>query len=123
NSDYFLGEPQIGRVVFSIIPDINSRGAALLAGEVDLIYNLPPQAMEVVERNPGTEIRSAAPGRRIVFVGLDNVNPGPMQDERVRQAVNYAVNVDLLVEAVMEGHATRVASGLIPQNQHFDAAL
>lgn len=123
HADYFEGAPEIDEIVFTVMPDINSRIAALLAGEVDLIYNLPPQAMTVVGQNPATDVRAAAPGRRIMFIGLDTVNEGPMQDVRVRQALNHAVNVDLIIEAVMEGYATRVPGPLVPQNQHVDPEL
>jgi peptide/nickel transport system substrate-binding protein len=123
HEDYHGGAPSIQTVRFMIMPDVNSRLSALLAGEIDLMYNLPPQAMAVVERSVSSEIRAATPGRRVMFIGLDNLAEGPLQDKRVRQALNHAIDIDLLISAIMEGHATRVPGALVPQNQHADASL
>jgi peptide/nickel transport system substrate-binding protein len=58
-----------------------------------------------------------------MFIGLDNINEGPLQDARVRQALNYAIDVELFIAAILEGHGTQVAGPLIPQNQHAHDAL
>lgn len=123
NEGYHEGVPAIEYAEFIVMPDINSRVAALLAGELDLVYNLPPQVIETVSNNPGVELRAAAPGRRVMFIGLDNISGGPLQDVRVRQALNYAIDVELFIAAILEGHGTQVAGALVPQNQHLDTAL
>jgi peptide/nickel transport system substrate-binding protein len=48
-----------------------------------------------------------------------NLRPGPMQDVRVRRAMNHAVNVDELISQVLKGRATRMCGPLAPANVDF----
>lgn len=122
NPNYFKGEPQIDRVEFRVLPDVNSRVAALLAGEVDIIPDVPPQMVDVVD-NSGIATVKKVEGRRIVFVALDTINEGPLQDVRVRQAINYAVDVPELIETILEGNGTQLRGPLLSINNHFDPTL
>lgn len=119
---YWRGEPPIDRLVFRVIPEPSSRISALLAGEVDLIPDVPPHLIKRVNDSNIASVKSVA-GRRMIFIALDNINEGPLKDVRVRQAMNYAVNVDEIINTVMEGYATRINGPLIPINKHVDPAL
>ncbi|MFB3817799.1 MAG: ABC transporter substrate-binding protein [Candidatus Methylomirabilales bacterium] len=122
NDGYWGRKPAIPAVEFRIIPDVVSRVSALLAGEVHLIPDVPPQAMDQVNKSGTTEIRSVA-GRRVIFVAFNALQPGPLQDVRVRQAINYAVDVDKIIRTVMEGNARRMVGPLSVINRHLDPAL
>jgi peptide/nickel transport system substrate-binding protein len=50
-----------------------------------------------------------------------NLKPGPMQDLRVRRAMNHAINVDELITSVLRGRATRICGPLSPANVDFAA--
>lgn len=122
NENYWKGAPAIDKLRFKIIPEVGPRVSALMVGEVDLIPDVPPHLIEQVN-NSGIAKVKGCPGRRAIFIALDNVNAGPMQDVRVRQAMNYGVNVDEIIETVMEGQATRIAGPLIPINSGYDPTL
>lgn len=122
NEQYFKGVPPIDKVVFRIIPEVGPRVSALVVGEVDVIPDVPPHLIQQV-KNSGVALVKGVPGRRIIFIALDNVNEGPMQDVRVRQAMNYGVDVDEIIRTVMEGYATRTPGPLTPINQSFDPSL
>ncbi len=122
NDDYWGPKPQIAAVEFRIIPDVSSRVSALLAGEVQLIPDVPPQSMDQVNKSSTADTRTVA-GRRVIFVGINTLLPGPLQDARVRQALNYAVDVDKIIRTVMEGNAKRMAGPLPAINQHLDSNL
>lgn len=122
NEQYFKGVPQIDKVIFRIIPDVGPRVSALVAGEVDVIPDVPPHLIQQIKERGVASVKGV-PGRRIVFIALDNVNEGPMQDLRVRQAMNYGVDVDEIIRTVMEGYATRTPGPLIPINKSFDPTL
>ena len=122
NDGYWGPKPQIPVVEFRIIPDVSARVSALLAGEVNLIPDVPPQSMDQVNRTGTAETRSVT-GRRVIFVGFNTVQPGPLQDIRVRQAINYAVDVDKIIRTVMEGNARRMVGPLPVINRHLDSKL
>src|SRR5204863_337431 len=50
---------------------------------------------------------------------LVNLKPGPMQDVRVRRAMNHAVDVDELIKQVLKGRATRMCGPMAPANVDY----
>jgi peptide/nickel transport system substrate-binding protein len=122
NEGYWGSPPQIATVEFRIIPEVGARVSALLAGEIHLTPDVPPQSMEQVARSGSTEIRTVA-GRRVIFVAFNTLQPGPLQDVRVRQAINYAVDVDKIIRTVMEGNAKRMVGPLSVISRHLDPKL
>jgi len=111
NEDYWGGSPKIKTVIFKPIPETATRVAALEANDVDIISAVPsdygdqaPEGVEVV----------TVPGTRVYYLGL-NVNMEPFDDVRVRQAMNYAVDVESIIEYVLNGLARRIDNPLLPE--------
>lgn len=119
NPDYWQGEPEFDRVTFRYIPDFSARLAALLAGEIHIMKDVPPQAVEQVNSSGKATVR-VTESSRINYIALVNLKPGPMQDVRVRKALNYAVNVDQLIQTVLQGRATRICGALNPFNSGYN---
>jgi len=110
NPDYW-GEPAgTEAVVFRPITDANTRVAEMLAGGIDMMVEVPPTSLGQFEGD-GFKIVEAA-GPHVWFLIL-NAKDGPFADVRVRQAVNYAVNKEAIVNDVLEGTA-EVSAGPIP---------
>ena len=122
NDRYWGPKPQIATIEFRIIPEVMARVSALLAGEIHLTPDVPPQSMDQVAKSGTTEIRSVA-GRRVIFLAFNAVAPGPLQDVRVRQAINLAVDVDKIIRTVMEGNAKRMVGPLSVISRHLDPKL
>jgi peptide/nickel transport system substrate-binding protein len=118
NPDYWQGAPEISRVTFRFIPEFSARLAALLSGEIDIMKDVPPHAVDAVERSGRAKVRAAV-SSRINYLALVNLKPGPMQDLRVRRAMNHAVDVDELITQVLKGRATRICGPLSPANVDF----
>ena len=118
NPDYWAGPPDVSRVTFRFIPEFSARMAALLSGEIDIMKDVPPHAVEAIERSGRAKIRSAV-SSRINYLALVNLKPGPMQDLRLRRAINHAVDVDELIAQVLKGRATRICGPLSPANVDF----
>jgi peptide/nickel transport system substrate-binding protein len=115
NSAYWGGAPAIQELVFRPIPEASTRIAELLTGAVDLIVNVPPdQSARLETENSGIR---ASSGGRDVFLGLIADKP-PFDDLRVRQAVNYAVDVDAINKALLGGLAEPYASVCMPPNDN-----
>jgi peptide/nickel transport system substrate-binding protein len=121
NPDYWQGPADASRVTFRFVPEFSARMAALLSGEIDVMKDVPPHAVAAVERSGRAKIRSTV-SSRINYLALVNLKPGPMQDLRVRRAMNHAVDVDELIKAVLKGQATRMCAPLAPANVDYAPA-
>src|SRR5712691_9286427 len=109
------------RVTFRFIPEFSARLAALLSGEIDIMKDVPPHAVEAVERSGRARLRATV-SSRINYLALVNLKPGPMQDVRVRRAMNHAVDVEELIKQVLKGRATRMCGPLAPANVDYAPA-
>jgi len=118
NPDYWQGPADASRVTFRFIPEFSARMAALLSGEIDIMKDVPPHAVDAVERSGRARVRSTV-SSRINYLALVNLKPGPMQDVRVRRAMNHAVDVDELIKQVLRGRATRMCGPLAPANVDY----
>ncbi|MCL4426622.1 MAG: ABC transporter substrate-binding protein [Firmicutes bacterium] len=122
NPDYWAGKPLIEKLVFRPIPEFSSRLSALLAGEVDVIQNIPVSAVEQVNSSGKARVESV-PSSRVNYIALTNFKPGPLSDRRIRQALNYGVDVDGIIKYVMKGHAYRMAGALSNINPEVNKDL
>jgi peptide/nickel transport system substrate-binding protein len=118
NPDYWQGPAEASRVTFRFIPEFSTRMAALLSGEIDIMKDVPPHAVEAVEKSGRAKVRATV-SSRINYVALQTLKPGPMQDVRVRKAMNHLVDVDELIKQVLRGRATRACAPLAPTNVDF----
>ncbi len=120
---YWGRKPLFKRVVYRPIPDDVARVAALQAGEVDFISNLTPEMAKVIARTPGLQV--ARRGQRMIYIGLDAFGrtTKALADVRVRQAMNYAVNKDVLIKDILEDNAFVNVGGMFPINPGFDSTL
>jgi len=111
NVDYWGGAPKIKTVIFKPIPETATRIAALESGDVNIVSDVSPDYVNL----PGEGVEIAtAPGTRVFFIGM-NVNMAPFDDVRVRQAMNYAVDVPAITEFVLNGLARPVDNPLLPE--------
>ncbi|MEH6693143.1 MAG: ABC transporter substrate-binding protein [Pseudorhizobium pelagicum] len=111
NEDYWDGAPALEAVVFRPITDSNTRVAEMLAGGIDVMVEVPPDNLASFKSDANFSVAEQA-GPHVWFSIL-NTKEGPFADKRVRQAANYAVNKETLVNDVLQGTAT-VAAGPIP---------
>jgi len=116
--DYWQGEPEIKEVEFRYIPEMSSRLSSFLSGEIDIFKNLPVDSVEQVENEDDSKVAEVSSSRRN-YLALNNISEGPMQDVRVRQAINYAVNVDELLESILNGHGTKITGPLVDINKGY----
>ncbi len=127
--DYYGGAPDLEPVgpacvktaVFRVIPEASTRVAALLAGEVDIIQALPPELIETLDQTPGVTVKTA-PSTQPKWLEL-NVNQPPFDDVLVRQALNYAVDKQLLIDELYGGRAVALPGPLSPYNNFVNQDL
>ncbi|MEW6524047.1 MAG: ABC transporter substrate-binding protein [Bacillota bacterium] len=116
-------QPPVGiapakRAIFRVMPDNAVRVAALKAGEVHIIQSVLPAMVPELRASPNVEVKTAL-GTRVFFLEL-NVTKAPFDDVRVRQALNYAINWNLIIDKVLGGYATRLAGPLLPHGFGLD---
>jgi peptide/nickel transport system substrate-binding protein len=95
--------------------------AALQTGEVDFIANVPYERIAELQGNPDLVVKTIATPR-VFFIGIDP-RVEPLNDVRVRQALNYAVDVDAIISALYLGHATRLATAVPTAAFGYDASV
>jgi peptide/nickel transport system substrate-binding protein len=103
---HWRGAPRIRRIVYKPIPEPFTRAAALRNGEVDLITTVPPNIARELERVAGLKVHRV-PSTWLIYLGL-NAFKKPLSDVRVRQALNYASDVESIIKNVMDGNGRRV---------------
>ncbi|MDX3978115.1 ABC transporter substrate-binding protein [Shinella sp.] len=111
NPDYWDGAASLEAVVFRPITDANTRVAEMMAGGIDVMVEVPPDNLATFKQDANFAVAEQA-GPHVWF-GILNAKTGPFADKRVRQAANYALNKETLVDDVLQGTAT-VAAGPIP---------
>ncbi len=110
NDKYWGEKAQVEAVVFRPITDANTRVAEMLSGNLDIMVEVPPVSLDKFNTDR-FELKEQA-GPHVWFLIL-NAKEGPFADKRVRQAANYAINKQAIVEDVLEGTA-EVAAGPTP---------
>jgi ABC-type transport system substrate-binding protein len=112
NPDYFDGPPKTDSLMARIVPEASTATAEFEAGNVDVL-NVPDEAGKSWLADPEKKkLLSSAPALRFWYVAINNTR-GPLSDVRVRQALNYAVDVNTMLSQVMAGRGS-VANGVIP---------
>ena len=118
---HWRGAPRIRRIVFKPIPEPFTRAAALRNSEVDLVTTLPPNLARELDRVAGVKVHRV-PSTWMIYLGL-NALKKPLSDVRVRQALNYATDVDAIVKSVLDGNGKRLEGPLTPHMFGHDPAI
>jgi len=127
--DYYGGSPDVepvgtacaDTVVFRVIPEASTRVSALLVGEVNIITAVPQDLVPTLEADSSVQVGTTA-GTQPKWIEL-NVNQLPFDDVLVRQAMNYAMDKDLIIEQIYGGHAVALPGALSPYNNFANESL
>jgi peptide/nickel transport system substrate-binding protein len=112
NEEYW-GEPAyLDKVIFKVIPEDFTRTSALKKGEIDLLIGVPPQLVSDLKQNPELSF-GEAPGTGVRYMGLNCARP-PFSDVRIRQAINFAIDRQLIIQAAMFGAAVPAYHNIPP---------
>src|SRR5882672_7499562 len=103
-------KPAIDRVIWKPIPDDFPRLVALEKGDVDIITNVPPDRSQGIAEGRNTRLLTV-PSTRIVNFGMNSTQP-PLSDKRVRQALQYAVDVNAIIKSIYAGQGKPIAGSV-----------
>ncbi|MGD9864562.1 MAG: ABC transporter substrate-binding protein [Pseudodonghicola sp.] len=112
------GQPAIGKIDIRTIPDVNTQMAELFSGSLDMIWQVPAdQAGKLAQMGQFTVANEST--MRVGYLTMDaagrsSMEPNPYTDVRVRQAVNYAIDRQAIVAALLKGKSQVVNTACFP---------
>ena len=112
NEDYFKGAPQVAGVEFRVVREDATRALLIQSGQADVALRLPVTETQRLESDANVTIEE---GNTVMtmYVALNN-SKGVLQDVKVRQAMNYAVDKDVIVNDILGGLATVADAPIAP---------
>jgi len=102
NPDYWNGDVYYDKMIYKIVPEDASRSTLVQTGEAQVADRIPPVLAKAMQGGKDVTIKIDKTSR-YVFMLLNTKRP-PMQDVKVRQAVNYGVDKKSLVDNILKGY-------------------
>jgi peptide/nickel transport system substrate-binding protein len=112
---YWGRRADLPMIQFRIVPEAATRESLLLANQVEAIIQPPLSDLPSLRANANLKVM-ATPTARSAFVAMDLTLPGgtPLAIKKVRQALNFAVDRDAIIQNVLFGTATPMDGPLAP---------
>ncbi|PWR18261.1 ABC transporter substrate-binding protein [Zavarzinia compransoris] len=115
-------KPRLERITFLELPEEAARVSALLSGAIDLAIQVSAETRDQLLAGGAGVVSWPAP--LVITFGLSTEAPGsPFRDRRVRQAVNYAVDKQAIVEQILGGETTAASQPASPVAIGFDPTI
>ena len=118
------GYPKLEKVIFKFMPESATRIAAVQTGEIDISPRLTTEDAQGLLGAPDIQI-IRYPVNRVYYLAFNNITTGvdtPIMEPEVRRALQYAVDVDGIVNTLFDGYATRAVGFVGPEDLGFDNA-
>jgi peptide/nickel transport system substrate-binding protein/oligopeptide transport system substrate-binding protein len=112
NPNYFGGAPKTDTLRARVIAEPSTAVAEFESGNVDILQIPASEANDWVEDESKKPLLMSTPALEPVYVSI-NTTRGPLADPRVRQAINYALDIPRIIERLVGGRGMR-AAGVIP---------
>ncbi len=121
NPDYWRGSAKIRQVIIRAVPEPAARVAALKTGEADIITGVSPSEIDSINAS-GKAQTMTVPSGRLMHI-MVNALDGPTANIKVRQAINYAVDMESIIKNVLNGNGKRIATTVTPETFGYDPDL
>lgn len=118
--DYWAGTPYFSRLVWCADDSEKARTEAVLAGRADVATELSGRATREFE--PRLRSTAIVSPTSVCVILMCNATSGVCVDRRVRQALNYALDVPAIIEFVRQGAATPLNGALTRLHLGYDPA-
>jgi peptide/nickel transport system substrate-binding protein len=112
NPNYYRLDPYFERVVYRAVPEASNRVSLVQTGQVDYIETPTFRQLADLRDDDRVKVQSVVGNQQARI--LMNPNFEPFDDVRVRQAINYAIDHDAMLDIVFEGLATQATSPVTP---------
>lgn len=126
NPDYWeAGFPKVKKLEFQVILDPAARMTAVQSGDVDIAVQLDLEHARTLESVSGVKV-IPYPLDQVYFIAFNNLTTGkgkPTESPLVRKAMNYAVNVQAIIDNLFDGYG-RQSTGLVTAaNWGYDPSI
>lgn len=134
--DYWRGAPKLDKIIFRVITDPSARLLAIQAGDIHGMEYPDPASFDAIEADADLQLLTQ-PGMNVGYVAMNNgygyndsnsngmhdsdepwvQTPGyfePFTNKSVRQAINYAIDKNSIVENLYKGTAIVAKNGMPP---------
>jgi peptide/nickel transport system substrate-binding protein len=112
NPDYWGSPAKIKKLTFKFVPEDAARMVMLETGEAHAVMRVPPADAKRLGANPNINIVTAS-SVRVIYMGF-NTQVEPFNNPKVRQAMNYAVNKEALINTILAGVGKPSTAPVVP---------
>jgi peptide/nickel transport system substrate-binding protein/oligopeptide transport system substrate-binding protein len=120
NDAYWAGAPKAESLRARIIAEPSTAVAEFESGNVSILRVPPDEARDWTENDARKPMLHSVAALQLVYAAM-NVTRGPLTDVRVRQAINYAVDVPRIIERLVGGRGTQAAGVVPPSLPGYDS--
>ncbi|MCL6570758.1 MAG: ABC transporter substrate-binding protein [Bacillus sp. (in: Bacteria)] len=122
NADYWLeGFPKLNKVIFRVIPENTARLNALVIGEIDVMDGLNNSDEAAVKGDDKLQVIER-PSMNVGYIGLTTTRK-PFDNKLVRQAINYAIDKQAIIDAFYGGKALAAVNPMPPSIEGYNEAI
>jgi peptide/nickel transport system substrate-binding protein len=112
NPEYWdEGKPYLDQLTFKVLTDSNARMLQFQGGELDIVTDVPFNQIQPLSENPDYVVLPDDAAARIDYIAL-NLTKAPLDDKKLRQALNYAIDKDAIIQNVLFGAGVPATSYL-----------
>jgi peptide/nickel transport system substrate-binding protein len=111
---YWNGAPAIAKIHIKIVADNSTRQAELMSGDVDIAYNsgFDPETIRALQNRRGIQVQQLE-GVNVDYLGVNTSALSAMANPKLRQAVAYAIDREVIITRLLRNQATR-AEAILP---------
>ena len=122
NEDYWVhGLPYLDTVTFKVCADMDAGLTELAAGSIDIFPYLTPDRVNQLD---STKFNVLSNGSNMVQIFALNNSVEPLNDLKVRQAINYAINRKDIISVTMDGTSVELTTAMSPaMGSYYDSSL
>ena len=102
NAEYWGEKPKFKKITFKVVPESATRALMLETGETDLAINFSPTDYERLKNSDKITAKVIMPTVSRLYLGF-NTHQKILSNQKVRQALNYAVDKHAILSSVLFG--------------------
>ncbi|WP_342358765.1 ABC transporter substrate-binding protein [Terrarubrum flagellatum] len=122
NPDYWGGAPKFDKLVIREIPEAATRVASLLAGETQIIEEVPIDLIDQVNTSGRAKIDEIPTSAGLILTY--DVRKPPFDNPKVREALDYAIDKPTILKEILKGHGELLQGQLLTSSAlGFDPSL
>lgn len=113
NEDFYdKNERGLKYIVFKNVVEASNRAIGLETGEIDIATPISSVDEENIKNNPKLQLLTK-PSISYTYIGM-NMTKAPLNDIRVRKAINYAIDKQAIIDVILNGNGKIATSPIAP---------